>query len=1180
MTNLDDLDRKINFLLSETTGVNQWLTTNKPLLTKMITQQKQLDDAGITPEKFIDQMRYVSDLNTYNKVIHDLNTHSSDGVFSLSDWLFITNHYSDFLIKAKSINGGSLFSKLVNEGLIIISINQLAKTRLPAGFLFDASFHDLKLSVVAQSTNFKLDISYQNDTKTGNFQLDTVSGLNTTGVIENPGLIILIRRGNVLSNFQLLFHAETGKYEFIQTGSMIIDFMDYFLNNLPLDVGYYTKVVDPVTLEDNLLRFLFLEKVKNLPSQITKSFENLYEHDITWNLYGLGTATTISKVQNLIMGTVHATESNYQISSPVSGFANLSVPETVPHYKLHNRIYNKNTLFADALFEGRFVDDVRIHYLPDVGSLPSAITQDDRGTDCGTFFDLNEYRKNLTPIKISRVSKEGETSECDAWFENVITDVVENSKMAGTMWYCNRNNGPASLRLMSNASALLGVKATIYDPNKILKPNDVLNIVTGHHGVYNFTVTTRLILAPGNLLNMGVSSIIGRVNYSLNGGAQIDTELAFTRQTIRVEKTERIVYVAILKTEPIQNVPIGVGSSILVTLSGSVSTSAYIGLAKDADDSQIPSTFYSTLSTDDVNSLFCTKKLDWFGYKPWIFDDFDTNKKNLTKSNNNGIYGYFNGYSCPSHVTNISHTIYNDGVHGIQPPFVSSYENVATSWPWEISDMCAIHTVFQSFAKNITTTSGNFIKADSTWLDANLDGFKMVSAVDTQTSVPTGTYAWWDGERFQFRSSFPCVRYTFKDLPSWLTPSSGFATTQPQDSIKVFNLTLNTTEIIVPDHSSSDSDVPEDILKLESAVRLLEHYSAYLTMLIGNLDKRVEYVTNSISGIVQYLTEKGTKNGWGIAGTIVSFIGDSLGMFFPLIGLAINVAGEVLGAIGPLTNGDVVQGAIDLTAAALMAAMGVYKFNQRLSKKYGTGSTGDPLPVAPDIGVPALGYRSQRASVGDASITWHWNPVYDPLSPDRISISSIRSGYHGLFQPDRLGSDISHFNYMLLTTFDVELDKTIPGKLGLKSVSAASVVKRYIDRATGIFKDVILTQTDFNSAFHTSMSLEDYSLLLLATNPSSKVGFSDHIAYDPDVFSFLGIAYGYRNAEAPKPSFNFSSSSLKSTPLIQVGQKLDDLYFATNSVAQLKTSQQNLFSKLIALRGHVDSAVRVENLSK
>lgn len=158
--------------------------------------------------------------------------------------------------------------------------------------------------------------------------------------------------------------------------------------------------------------------------------------------------------------------------------------------------------------------------------------------------------------------------------------------------------------------------------------------------------------------------------------------------------------------------------------------------------------------------------------------------------------------------------------------------------------------------------------------------------------------------------------------------------------------TSSVIELSLPDGVFSNQTLTEDTINIWSVIELLLKYSTNLNEMIENHEARLSMVETTLNEVIdavnnlsdtlrELISEKEQKpNVFGIIGQVLSFATIAIGMFFPIIGTSIGVLSQIVQGVSSIVDGDVANGALELTLGGAGAALGLYKFGKRLRNKY------------------------------------------------------------------------------------------------------------------------------------------------------------------------------------------------------------------------------------------------------
>jgi hypothetical protein len=215
----------------------------------------------------------------------------------------------------------------------------------------------------------------------------------------------------------------------------------------------------------------------------------------------------------------------------------------------------------------------------------------------------------------------------------------------------------------------------------------------------------------------------------------------------------------------------------------------------------------------------------------------------------------------------------------------------------------------------------------------------------------------------------------------------------PTQNLTITDINVSdVTELSLPQGVYSNTELTEDTINLWNTVHLLLTYAQNLQDRVRNLELRVDAVeetlpkiidaikaiNDTLHDIIESMTPK--PDPWGVAGGIMNFLSTAVGMFFPIIGTAVGVLGQIVIGVGQLVDGDVANGILELTVGAFAAGLGLYKFGKRLNEKY--KRTNDKVSTFDIRGKFKVGTYSKNTSMLPNQVYRDNPPSYDSIYPD------------------------------------------------------------------------------------------------------------------------------------------------------------------------------------------------------
>lgn len=1095
---LNQQSKKINYLLSKTTNKQQeqqFTEREVSQLQNIIALFSDLANEGASKEELFDQLRYLSDINTFKEIENEINkqyTSTQNGVhgniytFNFNNYNGINNlvHSTESTDLPTTINtafqeGYLIFQctpnqMIANNSDVILnvksSINSVLITLGASVVKCVITQQDYKPIIVTSSYDQLIGSSVRN-VPNKQFYLMKYSYDNAT-TVELQMNYVTINTINKNVNVELSSQVSVGKLQF-----------ESFISDLPprvtlMSLGFTSRNDNEVKSIENLF---ILNRLKTFEDDLYSAFNTEFANSNVNSLYGQSAAVGISQLYNSLGSTIRQLSGEYSLDAPTDKYVGVGIPDYFNPFT----VAEKNTFDVFGNSFPVVFSSVTNLAPPLTGSLVSYVGMRLKLSDYPVYNLLNEIggqyvtgstmaqtRLGIKKSKIKQVLSDGTTEVLDCWIEAITTDtgIVGNSikgtwaNVKGTILdaqidgdfnnYGRHNNGMTI--------DLEGFQVSVHDPNNLIQDGTKWKILHGYKHTQKVNNQVRFVINVSNVSQEGTVSQNVSLQLMLDDELRTVT-LPLEKQKISYGAGEIMAYIVTLDTIT-ENVVYYTGAVFDVEFKTDNPYPYYQGRSPQ----NVPNNFYNRTINTQLNNYTGTDDLIQINYgndgQYLVVDPIGTGGTRPTiytlrrgvmggsADNTKPIVGACVPYLRP--IISNSESTYNIGISELKMAYISLVSNprvqtftVGGSSPLNIKAVMDVSVDTSGQYKPLTYYSGGISTFDKFTKYSNLT----MSSLDLLTTIET----WRDGDLVEL----------------------------PEYSITSFSVTID--DIFLPNSILDQINLSETIVQLQTAVQFLKYYATYLETLIDNLDQRVAYVEDSLKEIVNYLNmlHQRSQSSLGFAGNLISFLGTGIGMFFPLVGLGVSLLGGILTSVDKIEQGDVVMGSIDLIVGGMMAALGVYKYSQRLKNKYGEST----LPKEPNVDAtnilikpgyiiinndPPPMYSSGRRKNGMMRST---NLTTESANGINTTISTTRMNRQTTLWDEIVWVDNPIYETPRSITFQGVYVETITESKA-RSINIDKLYKYIMCRtsADGSVEERILTSTEFQNYFDISSSPEDY----------------------------------------------------------------------------------------------------------
>lgn len=1160
----DNLEVKIKYILATLSKLNvtlsktdeeiiKWLKENKTDLDKILTVRSILADEGITIDDLMEQIKFGKEFRALLMFQQEYGIRQSNGPVCTTVGTYI---YSRNMFKNHSANQLSLPDNVSSYDIRAFSTGclqiQLLPERITAtgtDLLFSTTNGQNKLNIVQTTEGPVITIEIASTKITINSQDFKFEDLEIVDSIMQKRLFILpiVKENNTyyISNLIGIGNIEDNEITLSYDNPQPVSFDDIsaFVENLPEGVQFVTNIFSQ-TIDDNYKPFkqLYITSIlEEIVPQATQSYSALYTNDLSYGLYGQGAAVSISQLYNLAASTLRRVEVNYSLEGdspvdaipkyfePINLFSDVNVPLNL----------NLNAGYSVSDGAGN-VSNYDMSQYPVFAQLGSVINN-------RVVYDqeLGDHRLSIPKVSIARYASGSQTDQ-QAWFETRLSNIT-NVKLTNNIVTVK---GIRSKKVYSQYS-FSAIAGGIHQPalygfllNVLASSEDAdvgFDYIQTTTYTCNATTDLYFMLKPNNLSSESTNTMTYNIKYDIDG---------VTKNHTAEMRPKRILY---------GQASINAYESLLSTTSASTTYTI---------ESKVP--FSRSTQTKQWYVGNRMEQIE-YGNAPYAFDSTAPMTLTIWAPRTTGGA---NVYDKPLGFVSTINT----------PNSVNAGGQLLFTPPWA-------PTVWKSGMSESFTSC--YLSLGTAFQSNSTSPLKIQTSIFTR-SVIRNAYTSKDMSTFE-RMSDGTYNLIIRAWPSetiekvftpW-SPVTGFSTALINhfSNIQLLSFSGTVTEIELPEGIYNQFALSESITNLQASVTFLAMYADYLKYLIDNTNDRITIVEQTVQDIITTINdiiEAITPKQPSLGGQILSFLGSSVGMFFPLTGLAINIMGQLYNGVLEVKDGNILTGSIDLATGAIMSVLGVRKFKQRMDRKYGATpvvqvTPPDRLPTYDELygppGYTSVGTNSLR-TVGTLQLSSGAikNTSLEYLSPKtELKTYMVQEGLLRSWNNTLI--EMAHNAYRTSSTNPIIMGRCIELWENDSFVSM-------------LYDLVILTHDDQNNVYTTIVSDNEfianhgskitknqfvkilYSYLLLGDQISSGLGF------DQEVFEALQFS----NASLDRSGYskNFKTSRLKTCqilPRINIKENLNTHKVAINTNQDLRVSKIPLSTFSNALNPFINDRI-------
>lgn len=921
--------RKVNFLLSQRTitaehiRILNWLSENLSNLSILTQVVELLKEQGLTLKDFVNQINYGNEFRLLQLFYTDFRRQTEYNYVGTEIGTFI---FEGKMIPALATNLSNVVDDLpylklkdFSTGLLIIPLDVVTIRNLNEDLYFTSTSDAVKIEIIQNETGPEISFIFEDDIFILQGRDSTILNMTQLNRVIQQRIIMLpyYVDGDTVTihNMEAVIDVDKTEVMLSHSNNKIVMQWESFItmvSDLPIGVkmslNAITEQIDPVYKQVYITSL-----IQEMLPQAKLFYANTYGDSLSAGLYGQGTAVAISQLYTLANSTLRREEVSYNRTVP------FSVTET--------------PVQRDSTFE---VNKFRM----ETPFSPGTVWGLQTNTTWGLTWHWTEH-----PISMELIDTENERAIISTILstQRITTPKIPISKVTSigtstTMtWFEERYSNVSSVNL---ANTVIQVRSM--QTNAILDPNDwKLNGIAGgsltgstgelrFHGLnllvhnrigvssvfqleiirtYLLTSTKQIyfVMVPDDLASDSTNTFDANINWTSNGNSH-NTRTRMSRQRIEYGEEERQAYVGLVRTE-------NTSSTLSVTSTlrfDSVSSSLLGGLEfpSNALADQFARRSHKTSSFDCVENVVSI---------PFGRITNDTYPQlalpgSCENSIQNRIMGFF--------ITSPPHAWQDWGTGGITTEYTSCYLSVSS----QLQSQQPSPLVMQNSSASVNLISNNGSRVPSDvwgWQLGASQPFHWTSTLDTATLVRTSEFS----------------------------PILGLAhnINNTSSSYTLERFSGRVIELLLPEGIYNQHSIAESTVNNRLAIALLVQYANYLNFLIENLTERVSVVESTMANVIDAINMiLETLNPQVTVGAqLLNFIGTSVGMFFPLTGLAINIAGQLWSGVAHIQDGNLLIGSMDIVTGSLMSILGIRKFQQRMDRKYGATDVVLPPPSPP-----------------------------------------------------------------------------------------------------------------------------------------------------------------------------------------------------------------------------------------
>lgn len=1203
---LKQLDTKVNYAIAlglRSKGqdvrfpndVIEWVNGVKQLkpsdVIKAVELIIKLLELGYSVESLIEQFKYVKDLQALDQITEILTSllqHDSDA-FDILSVIFNGCEARNYLNTIERKEQLKLIDKNklgIDEGYVVITINELAQIK--DGYIYYEEEKTITVSIKEQAE--KNEYIYEFISLDGvsislSIPFDKVVGLESITRLKNNGqhiLHVLRKNGRIMiSGMVLTLDIEGKAIAFLEGDSVDASgIWDSLINQLPTRLQIVSTGITLQLLNGDLSKYheevlvQYIEgRIYSIKSELVITFNDQFSKDITYGLYGQATLVALSTLSESLKSVVRRINSSYEITKTLKDSI-IPVPEEVMKYELPQEWDSKLDVFGQCGVPPKRVDGRETYLLGSVkyDDYPTFKTSLPAGAHNKTGFSLSDYRLNAKTGIMRKTRSDKTTYEQPFFLEGVVN--VINQKPAVPGAYCLSKGVLAegvdiSSIVTAPADDVIRFNALVLTVNSNLLPfgQDEVDLKTYIGAKIEATVEklVRLVIIADDVIAADGTPPTATVSVIHNG--------------------EEKKLTAVMEFQSLQFGEAGFKNCYVGNLFSSVSDETYlIGMEVNAHIRRDKgNSCYTRIERDfkpgGIGEFFpgSTIRVDPHVYSTinWQIDkDFIRPVVNITRES---VFWPRNVKYEPQ-----------EGASYVLPgstwPFIDTKNYLNYKYYWVVLVPIHKEVIGNQYVGNITGFSP-------------IDNFDLhVNWLGDATNIPMWSrnveYYQYKGTREWVKSKWVFNDYTVKKPFPKFTNTVEISVEGQPINLEINKIDLTTSEVVLPDETLNQDAIGQSILDLQRSVRMLEYYAAYITYYLTNLDKRLEYVEATVNRIVEVLNEllnppKVNVSPWDIALGVLNFVGQGIGLFFPLIGIAISAVGLLVSGIRELSQGDVLAGTFDIVFSILLTLVSAFELPKSLRLKYGDGAlkTLEPKHKLNNlVELPGTVVTESRliniiknnlqvkngksntyiktsniVEANEASISFHSGTLI--LSAlERSKCAKIVTKYFPLNLNDRTFS----FTCNRDTTY------TLNSGGNYTLLNSTSVIKLTTYLKSDRSFDVIeLTDADIQDLTTTDLTIDDFSSYADAVCESKRIANSNSLlGVDSSVLGHVTSKLGY-DLSITRGFVNQEFSWKWPSQLSGMSDKIDcmtspsDFYLGLNPIYSNQNSQQILCTNLL-----------------
>lgn len=1109
---MNDNDRKLNYLLAkvnrkppeEETELLKWLRENRYELSELIGIKNAFYNEGITVVDAIAQTQFGREFKALQAFETDYKSMQNASIVSTAPGTFI---FEKNMLQEFSSRIGRLPDSIPNGGLRDYQTGMLILT-LPTNKILNSG-----TSTYFSSTSFRGSITV----------IQNEIGPLITITIDDRSYSLQGRDSRILNMRQLtkviqqhmivLPYRITGSTVVITSMEGVLDLnaisisLEHSEESMTIDFQIFLKLMFELPPSVKLLLNIFATDftdhylsikeqytstlIKELIPQMVTHYNTNYGDSAGKELYGQSAAVAISQLYTFGESAVRRDQVTYTLRdgnapldsprylSPIEDTSKFEIDLPLHRLELYGFLPDNNNNDVNAWN----TIDVGIKYQGANFNLSSAII----GTDLG------EQRPNIKKASVLKSTRIKDTISY-AWIEETITAYTNVAHGSTTRSLTSVETGES----ISHGSYIFepiaggtrqktigdgnSAKAMVYGLHLRVTNNDsrwkTFDYTIRKNYTATATVTTQIILYPTDLSSESTNVLDANVTWQRNG-ITASQRISFVPKRILYGDSEINAYVGLLSTE----------------------TKAI----SFAIDSKV--TFDSERGTWNYGNIYRGNNLSE------LIRTGDPNAFNATPSNGDDVIPVV--IATPSYphgrVSRYVPGTVEDNVLFRQLDKVIL--TAPMDWPNFGSNNFNIDTIscYLSLSSKLPSTVSSPLYLENDTVDVTVTGTTDVNMDVFGYGADNVPYRYFMAKRNTLTTS---GRFLIKGFIHSTVPSTS--------EFKIVRLEGSVSEIVLPTGVENQFSLSESLIQTRHSINLLTQYADYLHYLIQTLDKRLLHVEQTMAEIIKTIENiivALTPESSSFGSQLLMFLATSVGMFFPLTGLAINIIGQLYSGFESITDGNLTTGTMDIAMGCLMSVLGIRKFKQRMDRKYGATSEITPPPLPNRL--PS--YDELYGPPGFNTVGTRVNPPsYDSLRLASGVVKNSNITYNqGKVVIDTVLLQQGLYNsYLPTTQITPRQDATsVVGKVNevwtdmgvFESIDYSLYVQQY-DNNNNIV-DRLIDDVTFRRVHNTHLSTSLYVKYLYAygnLGQQNSLGFG----LDPEVMSLLTLS----NFSAPFPT--------------------------------------------------------------